>query len=300
MHARCTITISFRSMIIIFVHNSNLSFNKDFLFESIDMNVFLYVHIVNSFISSIIAKNDSNETIKIFRNARLEMIIEIQYSNAFQVEQENDVEDYVERRSTRTHKASWFTRVFKTIIIAYIVITTIIFTVSNVIHSNEVTIHNSKFTVVSIFKVIVNNYFDLWKSEEFVKLFQNQWMRISLRSDWKNRIFEKIKVYLLRLKDKKLVDKTFDDLQEKKRLKYITKIHFFQLLCLRRLKKRRRQEKRTCRSRHSRSQCNNLVWRLFFVSSIRRDLNRQEMSISLRDRLRILFLSMKSSFKKQT
>jgi hypothetical protein len=46
-------------------------------------------------------------------------------------------------------------------------------------------------------------------------------MRISLRFDWESRIFEKVKIYSLETKDKKLVNQIFNDLHTKERLKYI-------------------------------------------------------------------------------
>jgi hypothetical protein len=45
-------------------------------------------------------------------------------------------------------------------------------------------------------------------------------MRISLRSDWEIRIFEKTKIYSWKTENKKLVDQIFDDLHAKKRFKY--------------------------------------------------------------------------------
>jgi hypothetical protein len=83
MHTRCSITISSRLTIIISIHNTILSFNREFLFESNKTNVFYYAHIINSFINSIMTKNDSDHATKVLRNARLQTIIEIQYSNAF-------------------------------------------------------------------------------------------------------------------------------------------------------------------------------------------------------------------------
>ena len=36
-------------------------------------------------------------------------------------------------------------------------------------------------------------------------------MKISLKSDWETKIFEKVKVYSLKQKDRDLIDKTFDE-----------------------------------------------------------------------------------------
>jgi hypothetical protein len=220
LHARFITIISSYSMIIILIHRSNLSFIWDFWFESADLNMSLYAHTMNDFIKCIMIKNAFNKSINIFRNTRLSTIIEIQYSNGFHAESDTSIQNLVEQKSRRIHRVSWFIRVFKTTTTAYIAATTIIISNSNIDHSNDVTIHNSNLIVIFIFKIIIDDYFNLWKSEKFVKLSKNQWMRISLKFDWEIRIFEKIKIYSLRTENKKLVDQIFDDLHAKKRLKY--------------------------------------------------------------------------------
>jgi hypothetical protein len=228
LYARFITIISFHFMTIIFIHHSNLSNDRDFFFESFDSNVSLYAHAIDFFTNCIMIKNDSTQSIKIFRNARLDRITKIQYLNVFHVD--SNVKNYVERKSTRVQKSWWFNRVLKTAVIAYITVIAMITTSQNVVHSNDVTIHNLNLIAVSTFKVIVNNYFNLWKSEKFVKLSMNQWMRIFLKSDWKVRIFEKIKVYSLETENKKLVNQIFDDLQAKKRLKYTVESILFSYL----------------------------------------------------------------------
>ncbi len=224
LHVRFITIISSHSMIIISIHHTNLSSNRDFLFESEELNVFIYAHIIDTFINAIITKNDSNRSVKILRNCRLEVITKIQYLNAFHANDE--IREYVERKSFRTHKTSWFNRVLKTIMIAYVVVAATIAsflfssTSTEIVFTNDVIVHNSSSQTIAAFFNLIDQYLNLWKSEEFVKLSENQWMRISLRFDWKSRVFEKIKIYSLEAKDKKLVNQIFDDFQAKKRLKF--------------------------------------------------------------------------------
>ncbi len=77
VHARTITIISSLSMMFILIHNANLLKNRDFLFESIDANIFIYAHAINFFIIFIMIKNDFINVIKISRNSRLETIIEI-------------------------------------------------------------------------------------------------------------------------------------------------------------------------------------------------------------------------------
>ncbi len=212
-------------MIIIFIHNMSLSTNKDFLFESAKKNIIFFAHIIDNFITTIIIKNDFSKFIKISRNDQLKIIIKIQYLNVFHVDLDQ-ITNYVEKKSRDVYKVSWFSRILKTAIIVYTIISTVsssileyshalIFKSQDVIFINDVIIHNFISDAVICFFKIINEYSDLWKSDEFVKLLMNQWMRISLRFDWETKISKKVKIYSLNLKDKKLVDQTFDDLHQK-------------------------------------------------------------------------------------
>jgi hypothetical protein len=232
LHARSITIISSYSMTIISIHRSNLSSDRNFLFESADLIISMYAHTLNDFINGVMIKNEFSKSIKILRNARLETITEILYLNVFHVDFSDvshvDVQSYVERKSALTHKESWFKRVLKTAMIAYTAVVAVFFFTSqntknpNVVLSNDVIVHDFTSQTVSAFFDLINQYFNLWKSEEFVKLSKDQWMRISLKSDWEIRISEKIKIYSLETENKKLVDQIFDDLHAKKRLKYTT------------------------------------------------------------------------------
>lgn len=62
----------------------------------------------------------------------------------------------------------------------------------------------------------------LWQDTgKFVDLPPNEWMRIPLRTDWESRMPTKgPKVYPLGIRDKEVVDKTFDDLYKQNRLSW--------------------------------------------------------------------------------
>jgi hypothetical protein len=107
LHARKFIVISSHSIIIISIHRSNLSLTRDFLFESFNLNVFMYAHIIDTIIDVVMTKNDFSQSIKISRNTRLEMITKIHYLNVFHVDiDDQNIIDYVERKSVREHKTS--------------------------------------------------------------------------------------------------------------------------------------------------------------------------------------------------
>ena len=75
---------------------------------------------------------------------------------------------------------------------------------------NEITLYN--FEATHSFTKIVNEFSNLWRDIDFVDLSEENWMRISLKMNWESRVNEKVKVYSLESRNKKLVDKIFDDL----------------------------------------------------------------------------------------
>ena len=76
---------------------------------------------------------------------------------------------------------------------------------------NEIIIH--QFDEIDSFAKIVENYSKLFKKIDFVNVFEKNWMRISFKFDWKiYRVSNKIKMYFFDVKNKILIDETFDNL----------------------------------------------------------------------------------------
>ena len=80
---------------------------------------------------------------------------------------------------------------------------------TKIILFNDVIIHN--FEIVDFFVKIVEKFSILWNDTEFVKLSEKNWMRISLKSDWENKIIDKTKIYSLDVKNRQLIDDIFDE-----------------------------------------------------------------------------------------
>ena len=92
--------------------------------------------------------------------------------------------------------------------------------VAKIIFENDVIIHRFNKNAVKTFTDLIIEYLDLWKNIDFVQLFQKNWMRISFKSDWKQRIFDKTKIYSLNKKNRKFVDEIFDKLHESNRFNW--------------------------------------------------------------------------------
>lgn len=78
--------ISLHSGKLIFIHKISVQ-NRDYFFESVNLvNIFIYAYLINIKINFILIRNDDNKVLRIFRNFKLNKIIEFEYVNAFQID----------------------------------------------------------------------------------------------------------------------------------------------------------------------------------------------------------------------
>ena len=96
---------------IISVHHTAISADKNFLFKSNELNLFLYVHFINFEIKKIVVRNDSNKIIHVPKNCRLGHIMKFDYPNAFQIFEKTDASNLVLRQPSADHKIEWFKKV---------------------------------------------------------------------------------------------------------------------------------------------------------------------------------------------
>ena len=92
---------------------------------------------------------------------------------------------------------------------------------------NDVIIYNSDKKVVDSFQQIVKNYSIFWTNIDFAKLSEIDWMKISLKNDWKSRVSNKIKIYSLSLRNRQLINQIFDELHDDDILFWINVFIFF-------------------------------------------------------------------------
>ena len=292
IHVKKIIVLSSRNQMTIFIHHlvDELLVSRDFLFESDESNLILYVYIVDVDIKVVLTINDSNSAVKISRNFRLDRLIELDFSQAYHLDEDENVVELAKRRSKSEHKTFWFKKFIAIVVVVSVVVTVVIsivlsktstdlttsfdfleklnavvytvessvfelqksslisdsrksfsiqitktsFTIIDVIDSDEKSFADNSFEIILFndviihqsdvtqsFVNIVDEFFALWKNIDFVELSQDNWMRISLKFDWKSRIISKIKIYSLDQRDRNLVDKTFDELHQQDRLSWI-------------------------------------------------------------------------------
>lgn len=252
VHIKKSIVIPPRSQVQIPVHHASLP-KREFFFEPDQLNLTLYAHLVDSSLSNILAKNDSDQTIKVSRNLRLETVQEADFDNCYHVtEGQKDVVELASRHPAKKHKGSWIKRVFNKFVTtsAVTMLATAAVAVSAVpatfpvttgmvptpalstfspptpkvavatsatdtILSNGVTIHENNSSSI---QGLVEEFPTLWQEGGFAKLPEQEWMRIPLKSDWEKDVPKTPRVYPLSTESKDVVDKTFDKLHDQGRL----------------------------------------------------------------------------------
>ena len=221
-----SIVISSLTELTISIHKID-AFNNDYIFEFDQANFFIYAHVINANIKVVLIRNDNFTAIKISRNLRLEKIIKMNYSNVCLMN--FSVAELILRRFKIEHKQFYWNKILKVYN----------FAVSDVISSfsddtvlfNEVIIYNSSQSTVKVFFKLVQNYFILWNNHDFANLSEKNWMRIFLKTNWKFKIKEKIKMYSVEIKNKEIIDKTFNKLHDEKKLSWITDFTSFSFSC---------------------------------------------------------------------
>ena len=106
VHIKKTIIVSSQSEMIISIHYfvDNIFNDRNYFFESNEIELILYAHLMNTFIEIILVRNDDKQIVKISRNYRLDYLTEFDYSNAFFVNDDNV--DLIMKASRITHKIS--------------------------------------------------------------------------------------------------------------------------------------------------------------------------------------------------
>ncbi len=112
IHARKAVDVPLRSKMAVPVHHTAIPSDRDFFFEPDDTNLSLYAHIINAETTSILVENESDKTVHIPRNYRLGRVLELDFPNAFQVQDEgDDVAELALRKASANHKQGWFKKV---------------------------------------------------------------------------------------------------------------------------------------------------------------------------------------------
>jgi hypothetical protein len=62
------------------------------------------------------------------------------------------------------------------------------------------------------FDKLINEFSKIWKDEEFIDVSEEQWMRLSLKEEWQDKMTTKIKIYSFETDDRNMINDTFNRL----------------------------------------------------------------------------------------
>ena len=232
IHVNHVVVVSTEQEIAISIKFS-ISEDRDFLFESsFKTNVTLYHHVIDSYTSEVIVKNDFLKSVKISKNFRLEMITEITYDDCFLMSSNeshmiitSSISNWIKQKfETFTMLSAKFNKVEPAI-------SSIdsLYQTDHVVNSfmkeirliNDIMLCENQ-TAIQAYTKLVNEFLTLWRNEDFINIPEDRWMKLALRNDWQSHLTEKFKIYSFDNENKKVLDETFDELHKQKRLIWTT------------------------------------------------------------------------------
>ena len=206
--------------------------DRDLLFEPDEFELTLYAHIIDASVDSILARNESSTPISISKKTRLGYITKIPYDNCYLATPE--VADLAARPPKKTRQLGWTRQVLKAAT-AYLAtasmgtavktkaVQTDLETPAETLLPNGVTMHGPAQGPATVrLAEVVTAYPKLWEDSGFVDIPQDQWMRIPLKPGWEDKVDGSAKTYPVGEKDRKVIDKTFDELHDQGRLEWTT------------------------------------------------------------------------------
>ena len=205
-------TVPPHSELMVSIITSALPEDRDFLFQPIKQhNLSLYAHLVDHELTGILAKNDSDRPIQISRKFHLGSVEELDYEHCFQINMERELAKVPPMKTMKTVSAK--VPSFRPEILTFTKMLNEIKLLNGVmVYGNE--------EAVKAFINLVEAFLKLFLDEGFVKVSEENWMRLSLKSDWESRVKGQAKVYPLGLKDREVIDRTFDELHRQGRLEW--------------------------------------------------------------------------------
>ena len=186
---------------------------RDLLFEPDSSRVSVFAHLADASLSSVLVHNDSKLPITLPQGHRLGFLEDIDLScQVFHIKDANPGLAELALKSppptdSRPPKISSHGR--------------------TVTHSSGASIFDDQEGSVDAIAMVLNEFPTIWTDIGPVDIPEDRWMKIPLRSDWESRIKGKTRVHPLGLKDHKIVEETFAELESQGRIFRTTKLTSF-------------------------------------------------------------------------
>ncbi len=229
-----SISAKFVASVSIRMKNKKTLSNRDYLFQSVSRELNLeysdeiMTHVINFNVAAVQVCNVTNKSVIIFRRARLDRIIEYEEHECYSTDlfETSLAAGSFWRKSDPLIESIWR----KIIVIAnnQIEMKDAITTERDKTQTNLKEKSFNEIIAYELFEVrdqlfyTVNQYSALWNKTEnmVIKLSENEWMSITLKSDVK---IEVVKMYSMRFKKRDLIDETFDKLHQQNKMHWIKK-----------------------------------------------------------------------------
>ena len=212
VHVEKSSIIPPRSEIMVPTRPLKLPEDRDFLFEpSVQGNLTMYSHLVDYKMSGVLVRNDSDSPVQVPRTARLGNVSEIDYDNCFQADVDTDFAAVPSRLLAQSPAPS-IPRVQPQVDLQVPIPVP-----GEVRCPNGVMLFGDDDAIRAL-TALVQDFPTLWVDNGFVRVPEDEWMRISLRQDWQAKVSGKAKIYPLGMQDREVVNATFDEMHRQGRL----------------------------------------------------------------------------------
>lgn len=208
VYANAHTVIPSNSELLLRTGELNLPEDRDFLFEPIgDVHFTMYAHIVDSSMTGVLVRNETNRDVQVPKYRKLGNITEMDFENCFQSTIDRDF------AAVKPEAYLHFNRE---------VAPDIYPTAGDrkeTTMPNGVKIYGSPEQSKAL-ESLVTEFASVWVDTGFANVPEDEWMTVQLRDDWQDKLSTKVKVYPLGIKDRAVVDKVFDELHKQGRLEW--------------------------------------------------------------------------------
>ena len=237
---------------ILVIYHDFLSDDRDFLFEfhcqyDLDYDDDVYVHVVNNNLIKMFVRNAIDESVILVKRARLDTITKYNQVDCYMIMSEKShkvVNDWMNDRSWKKQLAFSFAAIaivyvtlnitseatienmILSIISSTVFTSTSITSIMSIISQIDFSFEHVLFNEITVYDQnvfdlinLVNNYQNIFQDNDIiVNIFEKKWMSINFKSEI---MFKVNKIYSLKIKNRIVIDVTFDKLHEQNKLHWI-------------------------------------------------------------------------------
>ena len=215
-----SVTVPPHSQIMLATAQIKLPEDRDFLFEPGPARLSMYAHLVDHTMSGVIARNDSNVPVQVPKRMRLGHVCEVDFDNCFHAKIDSDfaLRPAMDFALKSAQSLDFSSTSLHTLATSTDIPPTSLGPMETRL-PNGVMLYGNPEQVQELAS-LVQEFPNLWIDTGFVKIPQEDWMKLQLKDGWQDKVTGKAKVYALGIKDREVVDEVFDQLHKQGRLEF--------------------------------------------------------------------------------